>query len=110
MRGGFMRGLRAGVGVALGLLVALASTAAAHQHRHRHHRHHHKDAHVQVLAINDLHGNIQPPSGSSGPTQTGPDTSPTPPTPINTDAGGVEYLKTWVDKLRAERGHGKSFF
>ena len=38
---------------------------------------------VQVLAFNDFHGNLQPPTGSSGRilTPTG-----------NVDAGGVEYL------------------
>ena len=28
----------------------------------------------------------------------------------NVDAGGVEYLKTWVDKLRAQPGHNQSYF
>ena len=52
------------------------------------------DTHVQLLAINDFHGNLQPPTGSSGriaisPTQ-------------NVDAGGVEYLATWIKQLRTE--------
>jgi len=51
-----------------------------------------KDTHVQILAINDFHGNLQPPTGSSGriaisPTQ-------------NVDAGGVEYLATHIKQLR----------
>ena len=50
------------------------------------------DTHVQLLAINDFHGNLEPPAGSSGriaisPTQ-------------NVNAGGAEYLSTWFKNLR----------
>ncbi len=43
---------------------------------------------VQILAVNDFHGNLEPPAGSSG--RIGA---------IN--AGGVEYLATHIDQLRA---------
>ncbi|HSO13251.1 MAG TPA: bifunctional metallophosphatase/5'-nucleotidase [Anaerolineales bacterium] len=43
---------------------------------------------VQILAVNDFHGNLEPPSGSSGRIGT-----------IN--AGGAEYLATHVNNLRA---------
>ena len=43
---------------------------------------------VQILALNDFHGNLLPPSGSSGRVDT-----------IN--AGGVEYLATHINNLRA---------
>src|SRR5512138_121453 len=43
---------------------------------------------VQILAINDFHGNLQPPGGSSGRVGT-------------VDAGGVEYLATHIKNLRA---------
>jgi len=43
---------------------------------------------VQILAVNDFHGNLGPPSGSSGRIGT-----------IN--AGGVEYLATHINNLRA---------
>lgn len=43
---------------------------------------------VQILALNDFHGNLLPPSGSSGRVGT-----------IN--AGGVEYLATHINNLRA---------
>jgi 5'-nucleotidase len=43
---------------------------------------------VQILALNDFHGNLLPPSGSSGRVGT-------------IDAGGVEYLATHVNNLRA---------
>jgi 5'-nucleotidase len=43
---------------------------------------------VQLLAINDFHGNLQPPTGSSGNVGT-------------TLAGGVEYLATQIKQLEA---------
>lgn len=43
---------------------------------------------VQILALNDFHGNLQPPLGSSG--RIG-----------SVNAGGVEYLATHVNALRA---------
>lgn len=43
---------------------------------------------VQVLAVNDFHGNLLPPSGSSGRVGT-------------VDAGGVEFLATHISSLRA---------
>jgi len=43
---------------------------------------------VQILALNDFHGNLLPPGGSSGRVGT-------------VDAGGVEYLATHIDNLRA---------
>jgi len=43
---------------------------------------------VQILAVNDFHGNLLPPSGSSGRVGT-------------VDAGGVEYLATHISNLRA---------
>ncbi|MBL8088774.1 MAG: bifunctional metallophosphatase/5'-nucleotidase [Anaerolineales bacterium] len=43
---------------------------------------------VQVLALNDFHGNLLPPTGSSGLVGTTP-------------AGGVEYLATHINNLRA---------
>jgi len=43
---------------------------------------------VQLLSINDFHGNLQPPSGSSGRIGT-------------VEAGGVEYLATHVRNLEA---------
>ncbi|MBP6016910.1 MAG: bifunctional metallophosphatase/5'-nucleotidase [Candidatus Promineofilum sp.] len=48
---------------------------------------------VQILAVNDFHGNLVPPTGSSGRVTTATGT---------VDAGGVEYLATHVANLRAE--------
>jgi len=47
---------------------------------------------VQILGLNDFHGNLQPPSGSSG--RVGPATG-------GTIAGGAEYLATHVKNLEA---------
>jgi 5'-nucleotidase len=56
-----------------------------------------KDTTVQLLAINDFHGNLQPPTGSSGTIPTGVGTTVT--------AGGAEYLATWLDRLRQNNSH-----
>jgi 5'-nucleotidase len=48
---------------------------------------------VQLLAINDFHGNLQPPTGSSGRVGTTP-------------AGGVEYLATKIKGLEATNPTG----
>jgi 5'-nucleotidase len=44
------------------------------------------DTFVQLLAINDFHGNLQPPTGSGGRIAVGPGQT--------VDAGGVQYLAT----------------
>jgi len=51
---------------------------------------------VQILALNDFHGNLEPPTSSSGcvPAVSG---CPSP----NTVAGGAEYLATHINNLRA---------
>ena len=59
---------------------------------------------IQILGLNDFHGNLEPPSGSGG--RIGALTGPaTPPTlcvaPTCYLAGGVEYLATHVRQLRA---------
>ncbi|MER5830298.1 bifunctional metallophosphatase/5'-nucleotidase [Streptomyces sp. NPDC002130] len=51
---------------------------------------------VQLLSFNDLHGNLEPPAGSSGRvTETQPDG-----TTKTIDAGGVEYLATHLRQAR----------
>jgi 5'-nucleotidase len=47
-----------------------------------------KTVNVQILSLNDFHGNLQPPTGSSG-------------LVFGVPAGGVEYLATHVNNLRA---------
>ncbi len=59
---------------------------------------------LQLLALNDFHGALEPPTGSGGRVQTGPDPdgagSATAPT---VDAGGVEYLSTQLATLAAQQ-------
>jgi 2',3'-cyclic-nucleotide 2'-phosphodiesterase (5'-nucleotidase family) len=43
---------------------------------------------VQILAVNDFHGNLEPPTGSSG--RIG-----------SINAGGVEFLNTHLNQIRA---------
>lgn len=52
---------------------------------------------VRIIAFNDLHGNLEPPSGSSG-RITLPDGS-------TVNAGGAAYLATHVQRLRDEVRH-----
>jgi len=48
---------------------------------------------VRLIGFNDFHGNLEPPSGRNGEIQTASGAVP---------AGGVEYLATWMERLRAE--------
>jgi 5'-nucleotidase len=54
---------------------------------------------VQVLAFNDFHGNLQPPSGSSGSVTTLDANG----NPVSVSAGGVAYLATHLANARV--GH-----
>jgi 5'-nucleotidase len=77
------------VALLLGLLaVAAPSTFAAGPKQKD------NDTHLQLLAINDFHGNLEPPSGSSGRIAI----SPT----VNVDAGGAEYLATHLKTLEQQ--------
>jgi 5'-nucleotidase len=67
--------------------------------------------HVQILAINDFHGNLEPPSGTNGVVVASPDDpiASLPGTKILGDAGvalvpagGAAYLATLIAKLRAQ--------
>ncbi|HSE10300.1 MAG TPA: bifunctional metallophosphatase/5'-nucleotidase [Nocardioidaceae bacterium] len=51
---------------------------------------------VQLLALNDFHGNLEPPGGSGGRIQTGVDETGA---AVNVNAGGAEYLATALDEL-----------
>ncbi|MBC8066905.1 MAG: bifunctional metallophosphatase/5'-nucleotidase [Deltaproteobacteria bacterium] len=55
------------------------------------------DVELQLLAFNDLHGNLEPPGGSSGRIQTGAD-----PLVDRVDAGGLEFFATHMAALRSE--------
>ncbi|CAL9504438.1 Endonuclease YhcR [Streptomyces sp. enrichment culture] len=74
---------------------ALPGSASAGESKSRgHHPGRYQD--VQLLSFNDLHGNLEPPSGSSGRvTELQPDG-----TTKTVDAGGVEYLATHLREAR----------
>jgi 5'-nucleotidase len=63
----------------LALLISGAATAVAQKPQY---------VNVQILALNDFHGNLEPPAGSSG--RIG-----------SIDAGGAEFLATHISNLRA---------
>ncbi|MEU3597531.1 bifunctional metallophosphatase/5'-nucleotidase [Streptomyces sp. NPDC006798] len=94
-------GAVAGLATVGALLAALpAGTAGAHE-RDRDDKGgkghgHGRTVDVQLLSFNDIHGNLQPPSGSGGRvTHTNPDG-----TTRTIDAGGVEYLATHLREAR----------
>ena len=80
----------AAAGLASALILAMADPAAAKTP---------STVDIQVLAINDFHGNIQPPSGSSGTITTLDAAGNT----VAVPAGGVEYLTTHLKNARV--GH-----
>jgi 5'-nucleotidase len=97
--------MKTAVAIALALMLALPATAGAH-HRHRHHGHHQaRDTHVQLLAINDLHGHLAP--NTPGTIQTGcckpvlTNGVQTGWTQNTVPAGGIAYLGTHMKALRA---------
>ncbi|MFF0450432.1 bifunctional metallophosphatase/5'-nucleotidase [Streptomyces sp. NPDC004609] len=81
----------------VGALVAAVPAGAQESREHRDRGHSHgRTVDVQLLSFNDLHGNLQPPSGSGGRvTHTNPDG-----TTRTVDAGGVEYLATHLREAR----------
>src|SRR4051794_5322669 len=90
--GGFIVRRTVAVLCALGLTAGLGSAPAAQAEKGKA-----KTQHLQVLAINDFHGNLEPPTGSSGRIPVSPTT--------NLNVGGAGYLATWLDKLREGRRH-----
>ncbi|PJE97469.1 bifunctional metallophosphatase/5'-nucleotidase [Streptomyces carminius] len=81
-------------------------TAQAYGGKHgghdRHDRHHGRTVDLQVLALNDFHGNLEPPTGSGGRvTHEHPDG-----TTEDITAGGAEYLATALREAR--KGHPRS--
>jgi 5'-nucleotidase len=65
--------------------------------------HHNRTIDVQLLALNDFHGNLEPPGGSSGRITTGIDENGV---ATQVDAGGVAYLATHLKQAR--KGHRNS--
>ncbi|WMC87125.1 bifunctional metallophosphatase/5'-nucleotidase [Streptomyces rochei] len=83
--------------VTAGALAAAALPASANAgESHRGHGGHVRYQDVQLLSFNDLHGNLEPPTGSSGRvTEVQPDG-----TTKTIDAGGIEYLATHLREAR----------
>ncbi len=78
--------------LALALVLALAIAPVSAEIKNR-------TVTVQILAVNDFHGNLAPPAGSSGRVTLVDNPSPTP--DVTVDAGGVEYLATHLKALEA---------
>ncbi|MEU3950132.1 bifunctional metallophosphatase/5'-nucleotidase [Streptomyces sp. NPDC029526] len=84
--------------LAAAALPGAASAGEHHGGKGGPHGHHHPNRYqdVQLLSFNDLHGNLEPPTGSSGRvTELQPDG-----TQKTIDAGGVEYLATHLREAR----------
>ncbi|CAL9495169.1 bifunctional metallophosphatase/5'-nucleotidase [Streptomyces sp. enrichment culture] len=84
--------------LAAAALPGAASAGEHHGGKRGSHGHHHAKRYqdVQLLSFNDLHGNLEPPTGSSGRvTEQQPDG-----TTRTIDAGGVEYLATHLREAR----------
>lgn len=91
--------LASAAGLATAAALASALPADAHSGSGHGHQHPSRYQDVQLLSFNDLHGNLEPPSGSSGRvTETEADG-----TTKTIDAGGVEYLATHLREAR--EGH-----
>ncbi|MFF8616313.1 bifunctional metallophosphatase/5'-nucleotidase [Streptomyces sp. NPDC015350] len=87
------------VGALVAAMPAGAQDRQGHGHGHGHGHHKGRTVDVQLLSFNDLHGNLEPPAGSSGEVkETQPDGKVVP-----VKAGGVEYLATSLRKAR--KGH-----
>lgn len=90
--------LAAAAGLATVGALAAAIPASAHQDKPTPSHHHGSGRYqdVQLLSFNDLHGNLEPPTGSSGRvTELQADG-----TTKTLDAGGVEYLATHLRNAR----------
>ncbi|WP_354641812.1 bifunctional metallophosphatase/5'-nucleotidase [Kitasatospora camelliae] len=81
------------VAAAVSIFGTLAVPVAAEAHGHQKP----KTEDLQLLAINDFHGNLEPPAGSSG---TIKETDPATGQIVSTPAGGVEYLATALRQAR----------
>jgi 5'-nucleotidase len=71
-----------------GLLVAFSATASAANGP----KNKDNDTHVQLLAFNDFHGQLENPTGSSA-RVTAPDGT------VVNNVGGMQYMATWIHRL-----------
>ncbi len=85
---------RAAVVAATTLALGSLTATGAEAHGGRHPKPTPKPVQVRVISFNDLHGNLEPPAGSSGRVVQADGTT--------VDAGGAAYLATHVKQLRSE--------
>ncbi|WP_457030468.1 bifunctional metallophosphatase/5'-nucleotidase [Kitasatospora sp. P5_F3] len=85
---------------AVGLFGTLLAPGAAQANGWDWDWHKPKTEDLQILAINDLHGNLEPPAGSSGNIK---EIDPATGKVVDTPAGGMEYLATALRQAR--EGH-----
>ncbi len=83
--------------VAATLSAGAAGAAAPAGHGWQQHKPPKAPVSVRVIAMNDFHGNLQPPAGSSGRVVLDDGTT--------VDAGGAVYIATWVKQLEAAVPH-----
>ena len=77
------------------LVIALPATAGAKDGPSQRAEERAQTTQIQILGLNDFHGNLRPPDETSSSGRIGPAL------PAGVAAGGVEYLATHVRQLRA---------
>ena len=89
-------------------LATLAAVTPADAARGKPHKHRHSLVPIQLLSFNDFHGNLEPPSGSSGRNVVDHKIDPESgkPVDVTADAGGAAYLATHL--AQARKGHRNS--
>jgi 5'-nucleotidase len=100
-RRGTFRLVAAAAGLATAGALAAAIPADAHESEPSGHHHPSRYQDVQLLSFNDLHGNLEPPSGSSGRVSELQADGTT----KTIDAGGVEYLATHLREARKGKAY-----
>jgi 5'-nucleotidase len=100
-RRGTFRLVAAAAGLATAGALAAALPADAHESEPSGHHHPSRYQDVQLLSFNDLHGNLEPPSGSSGRVSELQADGTT----KTIDAGGVEYLATHLREARKGKAY-----
>ena len=103
------RGARRACAISVAAVLPVLFLAPAADAAPKHKPHLPKTVEVRVMSFNDLHGNLEPPAGSSGRVTTADAVPATPTTPavpaVTVDAGGAAYLATHIRQLEDEVDH-----